>query len=98
MKIPQANAAVDRYQSFSGIPCDANADRLIAYLDQFTGASRGDDRWQAYFRDKREQQQRMGHDNLYFVGSQMNNLIAYFEECNDAAAMELLWQVEQECC
>ena len=93
-----SNAAVDRYQSFIGIPCDANADRLIDCLDEFIEAGRGDERWHAYFRGKREQQIRMNHDNLYFVGSQMNSLIAYFEECDDPEAMDLLWQVEQECC
>ncbi len=95
--MPESTAA-DRYQSFVGIPCDANADRLIAYLDRFIEAGRGDDRWQRYFREKREQQRRMDHDNLYFVGSQMNHLYAYLEACDDADCLELLWQIEQECC
>jgi hypothetical protein len=94
---PAADTA-DRYQTFIGIPCDANADRLIAYLDEFIQAEKGDSRWQEYFRSKRAQQLKMDHDNLYFVGSQMNNLYAYFEGCDDEQVMELLWQLEQECC
>lgn len=34
----------------------------------------------------------------FFVGSQMNNIYAFFSERSDEEALALLYQVEQECC
>ena len=92
------NNQTDRYITFCGINCDENADHLIAMLEQHIAADDGDGCWKTYFQQKRQQQAKMGHDNLYFIGSQMNNLYAYFEECENQDALALLWQVEQECC
>lgn len=88
----------DRYVSFAGIPCDANANHLISMLETHLAQADGAVQWQDYFKQKRSQQIKMQHDNLYFVGSQMNNLHAYFEQCEDEGALDLLWQLEQECC
>ncbi|EIJ43260.1 hypothetical protein BegalDRAFT_2409 [Beggiatoa alba B18LD] len=88
----------DRYISFLGISCDANADQLLACVEAHIEAGHGDARWHVYFQQKRVQQAKMQHDNLYFVGSQMNNLRSYLEQCQDVEALELLWRLEQECC
>jgi len=89
----------DRYCSFAGIHCDANANQLINLLEQHLAASENKNtQWQIYFKQKRQQQAQMQHDNLYFIGSQINNLYAYFEQCEDQEALDLLWQIEHECC
>lgn len=88
----------DRYVSFCNIACDENADKLIGMLDAHIKAPNGHEKWQQYFSDKRAEQQRMAHDNLHFIGNQINTLYAYFKECKDSVALELLYQLEQECC
>lgn len=93
-----ATANTDRYVTFIGINCDVNADTLIQKLEMHLSAEHGEANWHTYFRQKRAQQAKMQHDNLYFIGSQMNNLYAYFEQCEDKDALALLWQIEQECC
>ncbi|ALG68841.1 N(2)-fixation sustaining protein CowN [Beggiatoa leptomitoformis] len=88
----------DRYVSFIGISCDEKADSLINLLEKHVDTGNGDKQWHLYFKQKREQQARMQQDNLHFIGSQMNNLYAYLEQCADEDALKLLWQLEQECC
>ena len=88
----------DRYVTFNGLDCDANADRVMAFVNEQLAQLEKDDRWIGYFDGKFAEQQRMGVDNLFFVGSQMNVLRAFFEEQDNEAAIELLYQVEQECC
>lgn len=89
---------IDRYNSFSGICCDVNADRLIALLNKNINAGNGDKKWHDYFALKREQQAKLDNDNLHFIGNQTNTLYEYFEICNDQEAKLLLYQIEQECC
>lgn len=88
----------DRYITFIGLQCDEKADRFIAMLDGHIEAGDGDERWQAYFKQKRTQQIKMEQDNLQFIGSQMNNLYSYMDDCEDESALALLWKLEQECC
>ena len=95
---PHATNQTDRYVSFCGIDCNGNANRLIEMLQANLDANKGDSRWRRYFTDKRAQQQRMQQDNLYFVGAQVNTLYSYFQNCDDQAALALLWTLEQECC
>ncbi|WP_068712761.1 N(2)-fixation sustaining protein CowN [Vibrio tritonius] len=89
---------VDRYISFEGIKCNQNADRLMGMLEHNLTQQIGDTKWQTYFADKLAHQQRCGHDNLHFIGNQMNILFDYFTQCDDQPALALLYQIEQECC
>ncbi|WP_422127324.1 N(2)-fixation sustaining protein CowN [Vibrio hannami] len=88
----------DRYISFCDIDCDKNADKLIEILDKHIECGNGHEKWQHYFSSKRSEQQRMSHDNLHFIGNQINTLYSYLKDCNDEAALALLYQLEQECC
>ena len=88
----------DRYISFSGIACDENADKLMAMLEKHLLAHHGAEQWQQYFNNKRAEQKRMHHDNLNLVGSQVNPLYEYFNDCEDQEALDLLFKIEQECC
>lgn len=97
--MPEANT--DRYVTFCNIDCDANAEKLMQHLKQRVAEPTDDQertKWHNYFAGKFEQQAKMNHDDLFFVGSQMNSLYAYFELIEDDDAHDLLYQIEQECC
>jgi len=88
----------DRYTSFVGLSCDANAAQLIAMLDNNIQAEKGDPKWRAYFIQKRQEQTSLDHDNLNFIGHQTNTLYEYFNACDDQEATSLLYKIEQQCC
>lgn len=88
----------DRYTTFVGLSCDANADQLMAILDDHLNNAKGDNKWQAYFTKKRNEQARLKHDNLNFIGHQTNTLYEYFATCEDEQAKSLLYKIEQQCC
>lgn len=88
----------NRYLSFSGIRCNTNAVRLIEMLERNISAGNGREEWHAYFAIKRQQQLKLQHDDLHFVGNQTNTLYEYFELCEDQSALALLYKIEQECC
>ncbi|TCO72422.1 N(2)-fixation sustaining protein CowN [Rhodovulum euryhalinum] len=86
----------DRYVSFCGLDCTANADRLMEMLAARMAGN--ESRWVGYFEKKLAEKARMGTDNLFFAGAQVNALRAFFEEVGDEAALALLWDLEQNCC
>jgi hypothetical protein len=94
----EENTEGDRYQSFVGLSCDLNADQLMQMLDNNINAGNGDQRWHTYFNQKRQQQVKLQHDNLNFIGNQINTLYEYFDLCDDEDAKLLLYKIEQECC
>ena len=94
----EKKSTLERYQSFSGISCDINANKLIALLDENINSGKGDKKWHAYFAQKRAQQAKLGNDNLHFIGNQTNILYEYFADCGDQDAQALLYKIEQECC
>ncbi len=87
----------DRYISFCNIECDANADKLVAMLEQNLAQEKGAPQWREYFQKKRSEQLKMERDNLHFIGNQTNPLYEYFDDCDDSDAAALLYQIEQEC-
>lgn len=88
----------DRYTTFVGLSCDVNADRLMAMLDNNISTGKGDSKWQTYFTKKRNEQAKLKHDNLNFIGHQTNTLYEYFAACDDEDAKSLLYKIEQQCC
>ena len=92
------NISTDRYVSFCGIECEANADKLIEILEDSLNKECGSESWRSYFEQKQKEQQKMQRDNLHFIGNQLNPLYEYFELCQNTEASELLYQIEQECC
>jgi len=89
---------IDRYVSFCGIECDQQAAALMAHLESCLARADVDERWRNYFRMKLEQKRTMGHDHLFFIGAQMNNLYEFFDVMADEEAQQKLWRIEQECC
>jgi len=90
--------ARDRYITFAGLDCDQNAEAIVALVREHIADPAKAGRWADYFNRKFEEQKRMGTDDLFLVGSQINALYALFEACDDQDAIELVYQVEQECC
>ncbi len=88
----------DRYLTFDGLDCDRNAAAIVALIRQHIAAPTNAGPWADYFTRKFEEQKRMGTDDLFLVGSQINALYALFEACDDQEAVDLVYQVEQECC
>lgn len=54
--------------------------------------------WARYFSIKLEQRVALGQDDLFFIGSQLNDLRTFFEEVEDAEALALLDRIEEDCC
>lgn len=88
----------DRYITFLGLDCDANAVALVERIRHHIGEPATDARWRDYFAGKLEEKVRLGVDDLFFIGSQLNNVYALLEACGDEEGDALLYQVEQECC
>lgn len=88
----------DRYVSFCGIDCDRRADALIERLRSRLDEQPEGSLWRKYFEQKFEQQAKLDHDNLFYVGAQLNTLYSFFDEIGDKIAREMLWKLELECC
>ena len=92
------SASADRYVSFCGIDCNKQANTLMEKLKQQIKELDPGNPWCRYFEQKFTQQAKIKHDNLFFVGSQLNNLYDFFEEIEDQEALNMLWKLEMECC
>ena len=88
----------DRYISFDGIACDEHARRIVLSIRDCLGDLARPSPWQAYFETKLSESERRGHDDLYFVGSQVNTIRELFEQHGREEALDLLERVEEECC
>ncbi len=88
----------DRYITFDGINCSGNARRLLDYLEQSIWQSTEESSWNSYFRSKLADRDALGQDDLFFIGSQINNIRALFEDYGNQDALNLLDQIEEECC
>lgn len=89
---------IDRYVSFKNINCDGTARHLVERIQYYLDHSSQPNLWLDYFKKKLVERQTMGQDELFFVGSQVNNIRAFFEQFEDVEALNLLDQVEENCC
>lgn len=89
---------VDRYVSFCGIECDIQAERLMERVTTLINQKKGDNQWHRYFTYKLEQKAKMNHDDLFFIGAQMNTLTEFLQSTKDEIALDMLWRIEQQCC
>jgi len=88
----------DRYLSFEGIDCSGNARRVMALIEQNRVNSGPKSSFWEYFMAKRQPPSGPVPDDLFLVHSYINQIRELFEECADHAALELLMQVEENCC
>lgn len=93
-----SSPASDRYVTFQGLNCDDNAERILQTVQGCLAASRPVTPWQNYFRLKLDQRQALGQDALFFVGSQISQIRELLETYDETDALQLLEQVEEECC
>lgn len=91
-------AKTNRYINFQGIDCDGQANRLFDYIEQCTTAPPTNSSWSEYFQAKLPERLLIGQDKLHFICSQMNNVYSLFEEYEATEALDLLEQIEEECC
>ncbi len=89
---------LDRYLSFNGIDCDTRARELVAQVRDLIAEPTAPQAWAAYFVAKLAEAEHRGHDELYFVGSQVNALRELFAQLDDDAALEQLEYLEEACC
>lgn len=89
---------VNRYISFEGTDCEEKSCRIIRHVKQYTEKPPHPSHWSEYFRNKLERGPALGQDELFIVCSQMNNVRSLFEEYEDTDALNLLEQVEEDCC
>ncbi len=88
----------DRYITFEGIDCDGNATRLMELLDQqLTQPGRNNVFWE-YFNKKRAGEAGPQMDDLYLIHANINQIREFFETWQDEIALDLLQQLEEECC
>ncbi|WP_051295371.1 N(2)-fixation sustaining protein CowN [Azonexus hydrophilus] len=90
--------STDRYLTFDGIDCAGNARRVMGYIACNVAAQGGDHRFWHYFMAKRTPKSGPAPDDLFLVHSHINQIREFFEQCGDREALELLLQVEEECC
>ena len=88
----------DRYTSFRGIDCDGQACRVISYIKQYVESPPNHSPWIEYFQAKLRHRLSLGQDELSLVCGQMNNIYSLFEEYEATEALNLLEQVEEDCC
>ena len=91
-------AKTDRYISFEGITCDEDARRICERIRDCLADTLRPSPWQSYFEHKMAEIARMGQDELFFVGSQVNYIreLFVFYGCQDG--LERLDRIEDECC
>jgi hypothetical protein len=92
------SCAHDRYMSFNGINCDTNAIRLLDIIQQHLNEMDSSNPWLQYFNLKLSSRRALGQDELFFVGSQVSQIRELLEQVHDSEALNLLDQVEEECC
>lgn len=88
----------DRYVTFNGLDCDGNARRLVSHiLRHIDDPAKNNALWEQ-FRAKLEGSSSQLADELFLVHSYVYYIRELFEEHDDEEGLELLEQVEEECC
>lgn len=88
----------DRYLSFKGLDCDENARQLMQCIDRQLAIPGHSNEFWDYFNKKRAGNSVSTPDDLFLIHSNINQLRELFETWDDAASMELLVKLEEECC
>lgn len=93
-----AAGKTDRYISFDGIECDGIARRILSLIRDCLGESERASDWSSYFERTVAENARIGQDELFLVGSQVNYIRELFEHHGQREGLDLLDQIEDECC
>ncbi len=87
--------ATDRYLTFRGIDCEGNARRIMEHIDRHLAIPGHSNAFWELFAKKRKND---GLDDLLLIHCNINQIEELFETWNDAEALALLQQIEEECC
>lgn len=88
----------DRYVSFKGLDCDANARMVMQCIDRQLAIPGHNNEFWDYFNKKRAGNSVSKPDELFLIHSNINQVRELFETWQDEAALELLIKLEEECC
>lgn len=88
----------DRYVSFVGIDCDGNARRIMEMIDHHLAIPGRDNSFWTYFAKKRAGGSGPRPSDLFLIHSNINQVRELFETWQDEGALQLLEQLEEECC
>jgi hypothetical protein len=97
-------ASTDRYVTYSNIDCAGNSKKLMAMLRQHiddpdkTNAFRKKFKGMLATIGKPGESNGRKADEIFLIHAYINNLYEVFEEYEDEAALDLLDQIERECC
>ncbi len=89
---------IDRYTTFHGIDCAGNARRVMEFIENNAMTDGDAHPFLAYFLAKRTPRSGPAPDDLFLIHSNLNQIRELFEESGNAQALELLFQLEEECC
>ncbi|MDO8989491.1 MAG: N(2)-fixation sustaining protein CowN [Sideroxyarcus sp.] len=92
------NKESDRYITFNGIDCNGNASRVMSMIERNLPEAGTSKPFWEYFMAKRKPRSGPAPDDLFLVHCHLNQIREFFEERADAEALELLSQLEEECC
>ena len=88
----------DRYVSFQDIDCDGNARRVMACIDRHLSIPGHSTLFWEYFMKKRAGGSAPRPDDLFLLHSNINQVRELFETWDDDESLQLLVQLEEECC
>lgn len=94
----QSASERDRYVSFIGLDCDENARRLVARIRLHIDVPGQSNAFWDKFRARLEGEDSQNADELFLVHSYVYYIRDLFEAFHDKEGLELLDQVEEECC
>ncbi|SHJ90056.1 hypothetical protein SAMN02745165_03488 [Malonomonas rubra DSM 5091] len=94
----------DRYVTYKNIDCEGNSKRLMEMLRaHIDDPEKSNPFWEKF----KEMLDKIGKpadnngrtiDEIFLIHTYINNLYEIFEEQDDSEALELLDQIERECC
>jgi len=90
--------STDRYVSFQGIDCTGNARRIMEFIDRHQAIPGRSNVFWEYFAKQRAGGSGPKPDDLLLIHSSINQVRELFETWEDEEALQLLEQLEEECC
>jgi len=94
----QCKKPTDRYVSFVGLDCDSKARKVMECIDRHMAIPERKNAFWVYFEQKRSGLKGPKYDDLYLIHSSINQVRELFETWKDEEALQLLDQLEVECC
>jgi len=101
---PPASIKSDRYVSYKNIDCAGNSKKIMRMLRRHINDPQKSNLFWEKFKEKLAQVDHPGQGadqgvyELFLIHTYINNLHEIFAEYDDQVAIELLEQIERECC